>query len=42
MVRILVVEDDTDINNMTAEFLRGRDAGVEQAFRGPRGGFCGR
>ena len=42
MVRILVVEDDTDINNMTAEFLRGRDAGWNRLFRGPRGGFCGR
>lgn len=37
MVRILVVEDDTDINNMTAEFLRGKGCGVEQAFSGTEG-----
>ena len=24
MIRILIIEDDTDINNMTAEFLRGK------------------
>lgn len=37
MVRILVVEDDTDINNMTAEFLKGKGCGVEQAFSGTEG-----
>ena len=37
MVRNLVVEDDTDINNMTAEFLRGKGCGVEQAFSGTEG-----
>lgn len=26
MIRILIIEDDTDINNMTAEFLREKGA----------------
>lgn len=37
MIRILIVEDDTDINNMTAEFLRGKGCDVEQAFSGTEG-----
>lgn len=37
MIRILAVEDDTDINNMTAEFLRSRGCHVTQAFSGTEG-----
>lgn len=32
MIRILIIEDDTDINNMTAEFLREKGCIAEQAF----------
>lgn len=37
MVRILLVEDDTDINQMTAEYLSGKGYEVEQAFSGTEG-----
>lgn len=37
MVRILLIEDDTDINQMTAEYLRGKGYEVEQAFSGTEG-----
>lgn len=37
MIRILIIEDDTDINNMTAEFLREKGCTVEQAFSGTEG-----
>lgn len=37
MIRILMMEDDTDINNMTAEFLREKGCTVEQAFSGTEG-----
>lgn len=37
MIRILMIEDDTDINNMTAEFLREKGCTVEQAFSGTEG-----
>nr|WP_308624016.1 response regulator transcription factor [uncultured Eisenbergiella sp.] len=37
MTRILIIEDDTDINNMTAEFLRGKGCEAEQAFSGTEG-----
>ena len=37
MIRILIIEDDTDINNMTAEFLREKGCIAEQAFSGTEG-----
>lgn len=37
MMRILIIEDDTDINNMTAEFLREKGCQVAQAFSGTEG-----
>ena len=37
MKRILIIEDDTDINNMTAEFLREKGCIAEQAFSGTEG-----
>lgn len=37
MIRILLVEDDTDINNLTAKYLAGKDCQVEQAFSGTEG-----
>lgn len=37
MIKILVIEDDTDINNMTAEFLSRKGCSVEQAFSGTEG-----
>lgn len=37
MVRILLVEDDTDINQMTADYLRGKGYEVGQAFSGTEG-----
>lgn len=37
MKRILIIEDDTDINNMTAEFLREKGCLAEQAFSGTEG-----
>lgn len=37
MTRILLIEDDTDINNMTAEFLREKGCEAEQAFSGTEG-----
>ena len=37
MKRILIIEYDTDINNMTAEFLREKGCLAEQAFSGTEG-----
>ncbi len=37
MIRILIIEDDTDINNMTAEFLNRKGCSVRQAFSGTEG-----
>lgn len=37
MIRILMIEDDTDINNMTAEFLNRKGCSVKQAFSGTEG-----
>ncbi len=37
MPRILIVEDDTDINNSTAEYLRRQDCECVQAFSGTEG-----
>ena len=37
MPRILIVEDDTDINNSTAEYLRRKGCQCSQAFSGTEG-----
>ena len=37
MAKILIIEDDTDINNMIAEYLSERNMEVEQAFSGTEG-----
>ena len=37
MPRILIIEDDTDINNSTAEYLRRQDCQCLQAFSGTEG-----
>lgn len=37
MTKILIVEDDTDINNMTAAFLGRKGCAVKQAFSGTEG-----
>lgn len=37
MAKILIIEDDTDINNMIAEYLNERNMEVEQAFSGTEG-----
>ena len=37
MPRILIVEDDTDINNSTAEYLRRQGCECVQAFSGTEG-----
>ena len=37
MPRILIVEDDTDINNSTAEYLRRQGCECVQAFSGTAG-----
>lgn len=37
MAKILIVEDDTDINNMIAQYLNERNMEVEQAFSGTEG-----
>lgn len=37
MTKILIVEDDTDINNAVAEYLRGRGYDCTQAFSGTEG-----
>ena len=37
MPRILIVEDDTDINNSTAEYLRRQGCACAQAFSGTEG-----
>lgn len=36
-MKILLIEDDTDINNMTAAFLTGKGCSVTQAFSGTEG-----
>ena len=42
MPRILIVEDDTDINNSTAQYLRRQGCACVQAFPAPRDGCSGR
>ena len=42
MPHILIVEDDTDINNSTAAYLRRKDCLCSQAFSGTEGGCSGR
>jgi len=37
MARILIIEDDTDINNAAAEYLRRRGCACDQAFSGTEG-----
>ena len=37
MARILIIEDDTDINNAAAEYLRRRGCACDQAFSGTDG-----
>lgn len=37
MAKILIIEDDTDINNMIAEYLSERNMQVEQAFSSTEG-----
>ena len=37
MKRILIIEDDTDINNMTADALRKAGYACTQAFSGTEG-----
>ncbi len=37
MARILIIEDDTDINNAAAEYLRRRGCTCDQAFSGTEG-----
>ena len=37
MPRVLIIEDDTDINNSTAQYLRRQGCGCVQAYSGTEG-----